>query len=517
MNRILLQSGAALAVLLLVGPADAQSSTKPMLQVTAKSTKELLTKAKGLTKTVMEAAGQDAMWPMVEGMLANAVGNEGEKLPGLDTTKPIGFRAMYKPPKPGTPIDGDVLLLLPVKDSSKLIDQGLPMIGLANPTRDGELTTFQVGGAIKGFAREANGYLYITVVDAGVVAANRLPPAAEVVGDGKHDLSISISPSAFPESSIRQFFDWAKTMQPAGSPPTSEHSIQQIVDTDSIAYHFDLDPSGKVVVEMMQSAKAGTKMESVLKKSAPGPLKSVVGLAPDAIFSGGMRGDWVAYSQMIPNMVQQMKAAPNAANDLPFKTILGLVEELAKSDLEDLSLSVSKDGTAIIAVAVGSTAAFELKIGETVDALGAEVAKNAGDQADKVKERTKKNAVTVAGVPLSRIWVPIPKGKPAEAANIYLGVKDNVAFVAMAFSDSTSTIEAALKRSAVEEFDPVSANLKLKGLAEAFEVDYKGSAEAKIESKGGHPFRWTMEFPVKDVAELFKGGLAEKLKERFEP
>jgi hypothetical protein len=82
--------------------------------------------------------------------------------------------------------------------------------------------------------------------------------------------------------------------------------------------------------------------------------------------------------------------------------------------------------------------------------------------------------------------------------------------------DSTETIEHALQQKVIEDHDPYKATLKLKELAEAFLIlDYKGSAAVKVESKGGNPFKFAIEIPVKDIAELFKLGLAEKIKQRF--
>jgi hypothetical protein len=493
--------------------AEAQSQ-KPMVLVTIKSMKEFITKAKELTKSTMAAAGQDAMWPMVEAGLDSKLGKEGEKIPGLDVNKPIGIRIMYKEPGPGMPIDGDVLLMLPTTDAAKLTSAGFQSLGLPAATAgDGGVMNFNVVPAVPGFIREANGYVNVTVVDASLVSADKLPKPSEVFAGAKHDMSFMFRPSAFPEKSIRGFFEWAAQMNP-GQPPTPENSIQQFVEMDAIEYAVDLDPSaGKIMVEMTQSAKPGTNLSKMFKATSAGPLKSAIGVSPSAAFSMAMRGDYVGQSQMIPNILQQIKAAPTAPKGPPLSTVLELLEELGKSELEDFSVSIAKDGTLLLAAAVKSTSGFELKIGEVVDKLGEEIAKDAGDEAAKVKEKTKKNAVTVAGVQLSRIYKPLPNKKPADAANIYLGAKDNVAFVAVAFSDDTKSIEEALKRPAIDSYDPIGGSLDFKAVAEAFGVKSSTTAVAKISGQGGDPFKVTMDIPVKAIAELHKDGLFDKIKQ----
>jgi len=517
MNRPFIRMAAAFAVLLAVALRAEAQSQKPMVLITIKSMKDFVSKSKELAKSTMEAAGQGAMWPMVEAGFDSKVGKEGEKIPGLDVNKPIGIRIMYKPPGAGMPIDGDVLLMLPTTDAAKLTSAGFQSLGLpAAAAGDGGVMTFSIGPTLNGFIREANGYANVTIVDASLVSAEKLPKPSEVFADVKHDLTLMFRPGAFPEQSIRDFFKWAASMNPA-APPTSEQSIQQFLDMDAVEYSYDLDPSaGKILIEMVQSAKPGTKLATMFKGSAPGPLKSAIGVSPSGAFSAGLRGDWVGQSMMIPNIVQQIKATPNAPKGPPFSTVLELLEELGKTELEDFSTSIAKDGTMFLAVAVKSTSGFELKIGEVVDKLGEEIAKEAGDDAAKVKEKTKKNAVTVAGVPLSRIWIPLPKKKPAEAASIYLGAKDNVAFMAVAFSDETKTIEEALKRAAIETHDPISATLDFKAVADAFSVESKTTSVVKIESKGGEPMRVTVDFPIKAVAELYKEGLFQKIKERMD-
>ena len=69
-----LRSVVALAALLAAGPAVAQSD-KPMVLITVKSAKDLITKLKDLTKSTMEASGQGAMWPLIQGGLEAKLGN----------------------------------------------------------------------------------------------------------------------------------------------------------------------------------------------------------------------------------------------------------------------------------------------------------------------------------------------------------------------------------------------------------------------------------------------------------
>lgn len=514
MTRPFVRTAAVFAALFALAVRAEAQSQKPMVLVTIKSMKEFVTKAKELAKSTMAAAGQDAMWPMVEAGLDSKLGKEGEKIPGLDVNKPIGIRIMYKAPGAGMPVDGDVLLMLPTTDAAKLTSAGFQSLGLPPAAAgDGGMMTFSLGPAINGFIREANGYANVTIVDPSLVSAEKLPKPSEVFADAKHDMTFMVRPGAFPEKSIRGFFEWAAQMNP-GQPPTPENSIQQFVEMDAIEYGIDLDPlAGKIAVEMTQSAKPGTSLSKMYKGTSPGPLKSAIGVSPSAAFSLGMRGDYVGQSQMIPNILQQIKAAPTAPKGPPLSTVLELLEELGKSELEDFSASIAKDGTIFFAAAAKSTSAFELKIGEVVDKLGEEIAKGAGDDAAKVKEKTKKNAVTVAGVPLSRIYKPLPNKKPAEAANIYLGAKDNVAFVAVAFSDDVKSIEEALKRTAIDSFDPIGGTLDFKAVAEAFGVKSNTTAVAKISSQGGDPFKVTMDIPVKALAELHKEGLFDKIKQ----
>jgi hypothetical protein len=229
-----------------------------------------------------------------------------------------------------------------------------------------------------------------------------------------------------------------------------------------------------------------------------------------------MRGDFVSQTGMFDNIVKGMKNVPNMGSNVTVKSAVEMIEELAKQELEDLSMSVSGDGTAVLAASVKSTSSFELKIGEVIDKVVPEIQKDAGENADKVKEMSKKDAVTLSGVKLSRIWIPLSKKPRPWAFSIFLGVKENVAFVAVTILDSTETIEHALQQKVIEDHDPFKMTLKLKELAEAFLIlDYKGSAAIKAEGKGGNPFTTTMEIPVKDIAELFKLGLAEKIKQRF--
>jgi hypothetical protein len=97
-----------------------------------------------------------------------------------------------------------------------------------------------------------------------------------------------------------------------------------------------------------------------------------------------------------------------------------------------------------------------------------------------------------------------------------MGVKDDVAFVAATMLDGTETIENALKQKPIDPHEPLVMTLKLKELAHAFRMlSYDSPAAIKVESKGGNPFKTTMEIPVKDIAALFKAGLVEKIKERF--
>jgi len=229
-----------------------------------------------------------------------------------------------------------------------------------------------------------------------------------------------------------------------------------------------------------------------------------------------MRGAIVGQGSDLSEAAKLLKTAPPVVPKAVLNPVVELIEELAKAELEDMAISVSGDGTALLAAAVKSTSAFELKIGEVIDKVVPEIQKDAGDNADKVKELSKKDAVTLSGVKLSRIWIPLNKKSRDWGFSIYLGVKENVAFVAVTILDSTETIENALKQKVIEDRDPLTMTLKLKELAEAFLVlDYKGSAAVKMESKGGNPFKMTMEIPVKDIAELSKLGLAEKIKQRF--
>jgi hypothetical protein len=517
MNHTCLRLAVALGALVLVGRGDAQSSSqKPMLQVTIKSMKDVLTKIKDLTKSTMETLGQSAMWPMIEAGLDSKLGKGGEKIAGLDPSKPIGLRIMYKPPTGPVPIDGDILLMLPTNDAGKLMKEGLPTLGLTAPAAgDGGLTTLTIGGA-KAFARESNGYVCVTVADADVVSQARLPKPNDVFGDVKHDVTLTLGVGVLPEATIRNGIKTLQSLQPAAASAADEKKTQNLVDTEVIQFGLDVDSStGKLLLDSSISAKPGTALSTIFKGSTPGPLKSAIGLSPTAVFSLAVRGDFVAQGGMFSD-AGKLKGAPPIIPKVALDSAIEIFEELAKQELEDMTLSISGDGTAILAAAVKSTAAFELKIGEVIDKAVPAIQKEAGDNADKVKEMSKKDAVTIGGVKLSRIWIPLSKKSRDWGFSIFMGVKDNVAFVAGTMLDSTETIEHALQQKVIEDHDPYKATLKLKELAEAFLIlDYKGSAAVKVESKGGNPFKFAIEIPVKDIAELFKLGLAEKIKQRF--
>jgi len=505
----------ALAALFVAGSAGAQSD-KPMVLITVKSAKDLITKLKDLTKSTMEAAGQGAMWPLIQGGIEAKLGKEGEKIPGFDPTKPLGVRIMYKKPSPPAPIDGDVLILLPATDATKFIGQGLPALGFANPAAgDGGLTTFALGPNAKAFAREASGYVAVSIAEAEVVSAAKLPKPEEVFGAPKHDLSLVVSPSAVPEEVARNV---AKML---AGPTGGEKEIQQILDLDSFELNYDLDPSaGKVVFETVQSAKSGTGLATMLKGSTAGPLRSAIGLAPNAVFNLAMRGDWVAASGMFAQALQGLelaeKSVPGFGSSETTKGVMDLLRELSKTELEDFAVSISGDGTMVMGFALKSTASFELKVGELVEKLVPVIQKEAGENADKVKEMSKRDAETLSGVKVTRLWVPLNKKANAVAVSILFGVKDEVAFIATSFLETHETIENALKQKTIDSHEPLIMTLKLNELANAFRVlDYKGTSAIKAESKGGNPFKISMEIPVKDIAELIKAGLPDKIKERL--
>jgi hypothetical protein len=343
---------------------------------------------------------------------------------------------------------------------------------------------------IKFFGRNANGYSYWTVMDSGAVFEDRLPKPADVFGQPKHDVTLSLNPGVIPEAAVKNMFNTLKTMIPPGQGALDDNQIQQYVDLDSMTIHVDADTSSnKVLVEIAQSYRPGSKLAGISKNVPPGTLRSAIGIPESAVAFAGMRGDAVAKSGMFSNAVSAIKSNPQTTQPI-FKEIVGLIETLASTELEDVAMSVAPDGTIFFAAAVQSAAAFELKINELT---------------------MEKKSVKVGEDKLTKIVAALPGGNGN--ASFYLGAKDNVAFVAVSFVDGVKTIEEALKRKPIESHDPLSLVIKLKECAEALGVSgYSGSAVVKAESKKD-PTGATVEIPVKDIAELAKAGFFKKLEE----
>lgn len=184
-----------------------------------------------------------------------------------------------------------------------------------------------------------------------------------------------------------------------------------------------------------------------------------------------------------------MKRSP-LASQKEFKQVAGLVESLAKSEVEDVAWSVLPDATVLFGAAVRSAAAFEMKVNELFG---------------------KNDVSTLAGVKLRHVEIPLPNGD--QKVRLFLGVKDNVALVAVAFSDDRSAIEEGLKRAPVEDHDAASIVVRLKELAKSVGVDgYKGDESIRIESQGTVA-KLVGNIPVKDLFELQKLGVFTKLQE----
>ena len=490
MNRPFVRFAAAFAVLFAFAVrVEAQSQPqKPLVQFTVKSAKDFMTKVGELSFTVKKVMeGENAEPPEITKQLGQAE----QTMQGFDLSKPLGLRIMYKAPPPNAPIDGDILFMIPVTDANKfnqLLTQAIPGFKTEN-----NLSSFQPPGVpipIKFFGRTANNYSYWTVMDSGAVFEDRLPKPADVFGSPTHDITLSLNPGVIPEAAVKNIFNSLRNMIPAGQGALDDSQIQQYVDLNSMTIHFDADTSSnKIIVEIAQSYRPSSKLAGISKNVAPGPLRSAIGVHESAIMSAGMRGDAVAKSGMFSNTISAIKSNPQTTQPI-FKEIVGLLETLAATELEDVGMSVAPDGTIFFAAAVQSAAAFELKINELT---------------------MEKKSVKVGEDKLTKIVAALPgdNGK----ANIYLGAKDNVAFVAISFVDGTKTIEEALKRKPIESHDPLSMVVKLKECAEALGVSgYSGSGVIKAESKKD-PTGATFEIPVKDMAELAKAGFFKKLEE----
>src|SRR5262249_44768231 len=146
--------------------------------------------------------------------------------------------------------------------------------------------------------------------------------------------------------------------------------------------------------------KPGSGLATALKAAKSGPLKSAIGLSPSAVFSVAMRGEFLSLSSAPSDVSNALKSIPPVVPKLAVDALGEIVGEIAKAEVEAAAMSVSGDGTMVFAAAMKSTGGFELKVGELIDKLTPEIAKDAGENADKVKEMTKRDAVTLSGTKL---------------------------------------------------------------------------------------------------------------------
>src|SRR5687767_4860532 len=207
MNRPVVRFAAAPAVLFAFAVrVEAQSQPqKPLVLLSVKSAKDFMTKASEMTFTVKKVMeGENAEPPEIVKHLSQAE----QAMPGFDLTKPLGLRIMYKAPPPTAPIDGDILLMIPVTDGNKFLTQFLPQAGLQGIKTENNLSSFENPfPPIKFFGRTANNYSYWTVMDSGAVFEDRLPKPADVFGSPKHDITLSLNPGVIPEAAVRNMFN----------------------------------------------------------------------------------------------------------------------------------------------------------------------------------------------------------------------------------------------------------------------------------------------------------------------
>lgn len=484
------------AMLFFTATASAQTQ-RPMVQVTVKSAKEVMTKFGDMMLIIKKVnqGDEEAEWPQGK-QFAQQLATSPEKVaPGFDVNKPLGLRVMYKAPVPPTPIDGDFLLMIPVTDANKFVKELLSKAPLPNLKTEDGVTQFDIPNTgVPVFGREGNEYFYVTVANADVISAARQPKPSDVFGSPDHDLSIAVNPGVMPESIVIGLLGMLKPLYAnIGIQPheqLTDEDVKMVASLDSLTLHFDILPDkGKIAFEVLQTGRPGTALADSFKTSPKGRLRSSFGLAPNAVAAISARGGHVVNGETFKNTLNAMKRSPLGSLK-EFKQVSGLVESLAKSDVDDVAVSVLPDATVLFGAAVKSAADFELKVNELFG---------------------KNDVLTLAGVKLRHVEIPLPNGD--QKARLFLGVKDNVALVAVAFSDDRNAIEEALKRAPVEDHDAASIVVRLKELAKSVGVDgYKGDESIRIESQGTVA-KFVGSIPVKDLFELQKLGVFTKLQE----
>jgi len=485
----------------------AAAEVKPTAQITVKSFRTFANKVGDLLYSIKLARGDGEEMPRLtvfaRGQLAK---NGSNATPGFDVDKPFGLRVVYRPPQ-GRPIDGDLHLLLPTTNGDRLARDLLPTLGAVNLKTDQGVTTFELPGLpMTATARESGGYFFIGLPDAEVVAPAKLPKADDVFRNLNHDVTLTLHPSTIPGETLRD------VVVAAGRPGPGEQTVRAWNDSEQVTLGVDVDASaGLVTGEFTYKGKPGSKLASAIETSRPGPLKSAIGIAPDAWFKLSLRGEYVQKSGLFEQLLVGWRRGPlSPAN----QAMADLIDALTKAGVEDMSLSVSPDGTVLFAIASKAVAGLGSKLDSFTNQFIADLARNNPGQADEVKKQSGKNAATLAGVPLARFWNP-KKGMNGKPIVSYVGVKNDVFFFAVTVRESTKNVEAALLQPPAAEAEPLALVVNLKALADTLKLtEFKGTTDLKVESRGTVG-RIVAEVPAKDLAVLFKLGLAEKLPTLF--
>lgn len=177
-----------IALLAAVMSFPAQAAETPTLVMRMASIDELIAQARYLAVL----AGKEEEAKQAEAFLKGMTGPKG--LEGLDTKKPFGFYAVL-----GESIErSSAVALIPVADEKTLMNF-LQNVGI-RPEKEDEVYKFDLPNSpFPGFFRFANGYAYITGVNAKYLTLDRLQKPEAVFGNEQGTLSFQVNLDQIPK------------------------------------------------------------------------------------------------------------------------------------------------------------------------------------------------------------------------------------------------------------------------------------------------------------------------------